>query len=312
MTEPHTRPSVPEATNTETSGSVDPGNELPLAFGARDTVVDTSTIPAGPKRAHLLYFDFSVDATPAAAPRAAMVGLRVECRDKSGRVEMQAEGNQTTNMFVSRGGSMIGQALTPETGEELSCTLLASAPFIEVEEDGLSSLPISAELRVDSTDDTHLLALHRLDDATLVRGRGFVNVLSRRLDDPKGLKQMSTTLRLTACTVVGGSRDSGSNKCTAGMTGEESSTVHVRVIGRWLDEEGEIQSTSTYWDEILSIDHDTHHVPWTLRQSSMEDLVPEDAKGVVLVVQVESIAGTPFVVHANGTDSVITTGPRGS
>ena len=40
----------------------------------------------------------------------------------------------------------------------------------------------------------------------------------------------------------------------------------------------------------------------------MADLVPEDASGVVLTVQVESVAGTPFVVHADGTDSVITTG----
>lgn len=207
---------------------------------------------------------------------------------------------------------MTGQALTPETGEELSCTLLASAPFIEVEKDGLSSLPITAELRIDQTVDTHLLALHRLDDATLVRESGFVNVLSRQIDDPRELEQMSTTLRLTACTVVGGSRDSGPNRCNAGMTGDESSTVRVRIIGRWLDEEGKIQSTSTYWDEILSIDHDTHHVPWTLRQGSMGDMVPEDAEGVVLVVQVESVAGTPFVVHANGSDSVITVGPRGS
>ncbi|MGP9539346.1 hypothetical protein ACT3SP_15160 [Brachybacterium sp. AOP43-C2-M15] len=309
VTRPNTPTPDPGDSGSETA---EPHNDVPLAFGAQDTVVATTTVPAGPSRSHLLQFDVAVGATPTATPRAAMVGLRVECHDESGRVEMQAKGNQTTNMFVSKGGSMSGQALSPETDQELRCDLLASAPYIEVEEDGHSSLPLTAELRVEPTDGAHHLALHRLDDATLVREGRTVNVLSRQIDEPRDLERMSTTLRLTSCTVVGGSRDRGPNRCTASMTGEESSTVRVKVIGRWLDDEGEIRSASTYWDEVLAIDYDTHHVPWTLRQDAMGDMVPEDASSMVLVVQVESIAGTPFVVHADGSDSVITTVPRGS
>jgi len=307
--QPNTPTADPRGADPETS---DPHNDIPLAFGAQDTVLATTKVPAGPSRSHLLQFDVAVGATPTAAPRAAMVGLRVECHDESGRVEMQARGNQTTNMFISKGGSMAGQALSPETDQELRCDLLASAPYIEVEEDGLSSLPLTANLRVEPTDGAHQLALHRLSDATLVREGRTVNVLSREIDAPRDLERMSTTLRLTSCTVVGGSRDRGPNRCTAPMTGEESSTVRVKIIGRWLNVEGEIQSTSTYWDEILAIDYDTHHVPWTLRQGAMGDMVPEDASSLVLVVQVESIAGTPFVVHADGSDSVITTVPSGS
>ena len=151
-------------------------------------------------------------------------------------------------------------------------------------------------------------ALHRLDDATLFEPGTSKNVLSRRIDDPSTLSRMSSTIRLTSCTVVGGSRDGdGTNKCQESMTGKESSTVRIRVIARWLDAEGNIESTSTYWDETLAIDYNTHHVPWTLRQERMGDQVPEDASAVVLVVQVESVAGTPFVVHADGTDGVIST-----
>lgn len=39
----------------------------------------------------------------------------------------------------------------------------------------------------------------------------------------------------------------------------------------------------------------------------MEDQVPADVSAVVLVAQVESLAGTPVVVHADGTDAMIST-----
>jgi len=283
-------------------------NALPLAFGDQGTVVDTATIPAGTGGASLLQFDVEIDATPTATSRAVMVSFRVECRIGDERLEMQSDGTVSTNLFIARGGQVSGQALTSETEEEVQCSLLASAPFIETTDDGLSALPLAAELRPQSADGNHLLALHRLDDATLIEPGTNRTVLSRRIDDPSSLDRMNSTVRLTSCTVVGGSRDAGENQCQESMTGRESATVRMRVIARWLDAEGDITSTTTYWDETLAVDYNTHHVPWTLRQGNMGQRVPDAAEAVVLVVQVESVAGTPVVVHANGTDSIITTG----
>lgn len=282
-------------------------NALPLAFGDQDTVVDTVTIPAGTGGASLLHFDVEIGATPSATSRAAMVSFRVDCRSGDERLEMQSDGTVSTNLFIARGGRVSGQALTGESDEEVQCSLLASAPFIEKTDDGLSALPVEAELRSQATDGNHLLALHRLEDATLIEPGTNRTVLSQQTDDPSTLDQMSSTVRLTSCTVVGGSRDGGENQCHESMTGRESATVRIRVIARWLDAEGEIAATTTYWDETLAVDYNTHHVPWTLRQGNMSERVPETAEAVVLVVQVESVAGTPVVVHANGTDSIITT-----
>ncbi|MFC7457739.1 hypothetical protein ACFQS2_11120 [Brachybacterium sp. GCM10030267] len=284
---------------------------MPLTFGAQDVVVDTVTVPAAEAgSSSLLYFDVGVGAVPSSSALAAFVSFRVSCTSGGEPAEMQTDGKLGTNLFLARGGDVSGQALAPGTGEELECSLLASAPFLEATDDGVKALPLQADLRIEPTDGTHVPALHRLDDATLLKPRTVTNVLSVQIDDPARLDTMSTTVRLTSCTVVGGSRDTGENKCRASMTGRESSTVRVRVIARWLDAEGSIISTSTYWDETLAVDYNTHHVPWTLRQQGMAEKVPGDAEAVVLVVQVENLAGTPAVVHADGTDSVITTRAR--
>jgi len=237
-----------------------------------------------------------------------MVSFRVRCSSRSGSVGMQSTGKVTTNVFVGQGGSISGQALTEKTDHAMECTLFAAVPFAEPLDNGPTSLPLRAEFRLGSSAEIHLPALHRLDDATLITPGTRKNVLSLQVDDPSTLNSMSSTVRLTSCTVVGGSRDgSGDNKCQETMTGRESSTVRIRVVARWLDEEGDIESTTTYWDETLAIDYNTHHIPWTLRQGEMADLVPERADAVVLVVEVESVAGTPVVVHADGTDAVVST-----
>jgi len=294
----------------DTEPSAPRPNEIPLAFGSTDTVVASVDVPPGTGAPALLNYDIDVEPVPATAPRAAMVSFRVECESDGKRVVMQADGKASTNVFVARGGNVSGQALTAESDEAMECRLLASAPYIDIEDDGLDSLRIKASIMTSSTDGVHTPALHRLDDATLFTPGARKNVLSLRVDDPSTLDRMSSTVRLTSCTVVGGSRDSGgTNKCLESMTGRESSTARIRVIARWLDAEGNIGSTSTYWDETLAIDYNTHHVPWNLTQEGMGVEIPEEASAAVLVVQVESIAGTPFVVHADGTDAVISTRP---
>lgn len=301
----------PEESSPGPSGTVPPedqgASEVPLAFGEQDAVVDSVTLPGGETDPSLVEFDVEVDPVDTSTPQAAMVSFRVECAADGDRVSMQTDGKVSTNIFLARGGHVAGQALTPETSGEVTCNLLASAPFIEATDDGASSLPIRADLRRQPTDGAHVPALHRLEDATLIRPGTNQNLLSVQIDDPAALDKMSTTVRLTSCTVVGGSSDSGQNKCQASMTGRESSTVRMHVIARWLDEDGNITSTTTYWDETLAVDYNTHHVPWTLRQADMAAEVPEDAQAVVLVVQAESLAGTPVVVHADGTESIITT-----
>lgn len=301
------RPS--EDPGASSTGPASSTSTVPLSFGAKDETVASVMVPADATGPALLHFDLTAEGVPTSTVHAIMISGRVECRSGEATVEMHASGKVSTNVFVSRGGSISGQALTVETGESMECDLLASAPFAESSDGELTSLPLRATLEADRGNGAHVPALHRLEDATLFTPGTKKTILSRRVDDPSSLDQMSSTVRLTSCTVVGGSRDGdGANKCREGMTGKESSTARVQVIARWLDEDGEIASTTTYWDETLAIDYSTHHVPWNLRQTGMADLVPEDAAGVVLTVQVESVAGTPFVVHADGTDSVITTG----
>lgn len=280
---------------------------LHLAFGSHNKIIDSVTIPSGSNGASLLLFDVRVVGTAASRSRAAMVSFRVDCYSKGGNVEMQADGKVSANVFLARGGLVSGQALTEPAEMELKCNLLASAPFIEPTDDGLTFLPLRADMQFDTRGGLNLHGLHWLNDATLLEPGDQKNVLSRQIDAPARVDQMNASLRLTSCTVVGGSRDAGANKCESSMTGRESSsTVRIRVVARWLDAEGKIESTSTYWDETLAIDYNTHHVPWNLRLSGMTDQVEYTASAVVLVLQVEAIAGTPFVVHADGTDVTFT------
>ncbi|MFC7375104.1 hypothetical protein ACFQRD_07485 [Brachybacterium sp. GCM10030268] len=280
-----------------------------LTFGAQDAELETVTVPAGTANSALISFDLKINRSPVASPQAALVSARIDCSSDGRQVQMSASGKVSTNVLLARGGEISGQALAPPTDEEMTCSLRASAPFINAPSDGVDSLPVSVSLDLGATDRDRHLALHRLDDATLVEPGAELTVLSLQVDDPRSLDSINSTVRLTSCTVVGGSRDAGENKCQPSMTGTESSTVGIRVIARWLDEDGAIESTSTYWDEILAIDHDTHHVPWNLRLQGMASKVPDNATAVVLVVQVDSLAGTPVVVHADGTDAVISTLP---
>lgn len=294
-------------------GDGDPGGttveaEAPvvhLPFGAQNMPVDSLTIAAG-ATGTLLHFDVLIQPAAAPTPRAALISFRVECGKKGQRVNMQADGKVSTNIFLARGGQVGSQALTPGGRDDLVCTLLASAPFIAPAEDGVVALALQTDL-TQSAGGNHLLALHRLDDAMLLLPGTAQVVLSRRVEDPSSLDRIGSTVRLTSCTVVGGSRDSGENKCLPSMTGRESATVRVRVVARWLGADGVITGTTTYWDETLAVDYNTHHVPWTLRQENLGKRVPPHARAAVVVVVVESIGGTPVVVHADGTDAVITT-----
>lgn len=72
-------------------------------------------------------------------------------------MEMRADGKVSTNVFVARGGQVAGKALTPATEVEFESSLRASAPFIEVRDDGLFALPVAAELRARSTAVSHEL-----------------------------------------------------------------------------------------------------------------------------------------------------------
>src|SRR5699024_10157016 len=138
-------------------------NALPLAFGDQDTVVDTVTIPAGTGGASLLQFDVEIGATPTSPSRPAMVSFRVHCRSGDERLGLQSDGTVSANLFIAGGGQVSGQALTAESDEEVQCSRLASAPFIEMTDGVLSALPVEAELRAQATDGNHLLALHRLE-----------------------------------------------------------------------------------------------------------------------------------------------------
>jgi len=301
-------PATSEALSPTPPAATHPGSTARIPFGSQDTAIASLVLPGGAQEATLLYYDVRIDGAATPTPRAALVSFRIECDVDGERVDLQADGKTSTNIFLARGGTVSGQALTPPTDDRLTCRLLSSAPFIDVTEDGLSSLQSKAELRAHPRDGTHHLALPRLDDATLVEPGQRQNVLSLKVEDPASIDQMVSTVRLTSCTVVGGSRDSGDNKCATSMTGRDSSTVRVRVFARWLDDRGSITGVTTYWDETLAVNYSTHHIPWTLRQQGLSERAPEDAPAAVLVVQVESVGGTPVVVHADGTDAVVTTG----
>lgn len=282
-------------------------NEVSLNQEQRHAVLDSVTIPADKHGSTQLRYEVDIDAVPMAAYHAAFVSFEVECAEGSDSVAMKTTGKAGTNVLLARGAKVTGQALTPSSDSELRCELLARAPFVNSDKIGTDALPVQADLRREPTDVTNTPANHELNDATLLEPGSNKSLLSLKVDDPASLEEMSTTVRLTSCTVVGGSRDSGRNKCTKSMSGRESSTVRLRIIARWLDRSGKVMSTTTYWDEMVAIDFNTHHLPWNLRQADLGDRVPPEAKAGVLVVQASTVAGTPAVVHADGTDSVIST-----
>jgi len=307
LSKPEDRSSSDNSIRQPSINSTPTSNEVSLDQEQRDTVLDSVTIPADEHGSSQLRYEVDIGAVPMAAYHAAFVSFEVECTDGSDSVAMKTTGKAGTNVLLSRGAKVSGQALTSSSDSDLRCELLARTPFVDSDKIGTDALPVRAGLRREPTDATNTPANHELRDATLLEAGSNTNVLSLKVDDPASLEEMSTTVRLTSCTVVGGSRDSGKNKCTKSMSGRESSTVRLRIIARWLDRSGRVMSTTTYWDEMVAIDYNTHHLPWNLRQADLADRVPPEAQAGVLVVQVSSVAGTPAVVHADGTDSVVTT-----
>lgn len=92
---------------------------------------------------------------------------------------MQSDGKTSMNVFVAKGGTVSGQALT-------------------VVDNGLDSLPVTAYISPSSVDGVHAPALHWPDDATLFEPGTSKNALSLRIDDPSTLSRISSTVRLTS------------------------------------------------------------------------------------------------------------------
>ncbi|GGC89898.1 hypothetical protein GCM10011512_16060 [Tersicoccus solisilvae] len=299
--------------------------QIDVSGSTPSTEADSSAIPLGSSektvaRIHvegkagnpaLITYDAAVGAADAPSSQAAMVSFRVECRSPDGKdLPMQTTGTTTTNVFIARGGTLRGQALSPALPDgQTTCSLIGGAPFATAPVSGMgdASLPVTVELRQVTAGDPSFQQMDgELEDATALTRRTSEAVLDTRFDTDSRHLDVFATVRLTSCTVVDGSRDGdGPLACKPGMVGPDASTVRIRVLARTYDDAGKQIGGATLWDEDAAVAPSTHHLPWTIRLENIDRRMTGKSATTRITVIVGSVAGTPVTVHANGTDGVV-------
>lgn len=195
--------------------------------------------------------------------------------------------------------------LTPETDEVVSCSVRANAPYDDVAAAGATvDLDIhwrvaEAEGQSVSTPPEGRLPM-TVDRET--RAFAFTEQIAVRDRGPQTVSMLSS-LHLTTCTIVNGSREDGRTWCAKDDLDEKGSTFDAEVRVDVLDGKGEVCATlgKKAVTEMLPLERHHQLLPLTA-----EFTVPEKLCGSTLraSVVVENHGPASLVVHASNSSLI--------
>lgn len=253
---------------------------------------------------YLLRFEVSTT-KPEESPGAAMyLGVSLNCASEDGGEADSAGGTQ--NLISGEPTTMRNQFMIRGDGGQQSCNVSVSAPNPDVAAAGTtveidvhwSAQPIDARsFEVDSDE--------RLPMSVPTDSRGVVFSRTVDLEDVRGRRvNVLSTLHLTACTGVNGSREDGRVWCDAATVDTEGSEVDVILRADLLDAGGSPCGVVDVHSDALHINRFTHHRLVDIAQYAD---VPSDSCGSVLRVSltVGSDGPAPVVVHSSASSFVV-------
>ncbi|QCR52974.1 hypothetical protein C1N80_04845 [Brachybacterium sp. SGAir0954] len=118
--------------------------------------------------------------------------------------------------------------------------------------------------------------------------------------DSREVLRVMSTLRVTTCTIVNGSREGGQTLCPESQTDERGSSFDIDLRADLLDEDGNLCDSLDLIRDATHVDQTTHHA---VRSLNKVQTLPEEPCGdrVQFVLAVDNQGPAPLLVH--GTSS---------
>ena len=303
-------PTAPTPTPTTAAPTPPPFPEAPASVSGHATL----TVPEEPRFAegtfwaragqeYLVTVDVTSEKPEGSDGNAMYLGVTLSCSPQAGGPGITAGGTQ--NMLTGEETTYRNQGLvTVAEDGPVDCSIKLSAPYDDVASNGTTfdvdgtwrATAAGADARQASTD-----SLPRTVDPGPAQA-----VLSTEAPVEAGADLRAlTSLHLTTCTIVNGSREDGRAWCDESDLDEAGSTVQLTATAQLLDPSGEVcQKLDTATTKPDHIDEYRHH---RLIPVELEVAVPQKPCGttVRVSVAVTNDGPAPLVVHRSNSSLVV-------
>ncbi len=237
--------------------------------------------------------------------RSMYLGVTLSCSPQAGGPGISVGGTQ--NMLTGETTTYSNQGLisVPEDGA-IDCSIKASAPYDDVASNG-TSFDIDATWNATPVDGEAQASDEKGLPRTIAAG-AEETVMSTDLPPDQGggddLHAL-TSLHLTTCTIVNGSREDGRAWCSPNALDKNGSTVTTTLRADLVDDSGTVcQNLGTLSGEADHIDLYRHHRVLSLE---LDETVPRQPCGETVRVStsVHNEGPAPLVVHRSNSSLVV-------
>lgn len=254
---------------------------------------------------YLVTMDLQSTKPEGSGGRSMYLGVTLSCSPQAGGPGISVGGTQ--NMLTGEVTSYRNQGIisVPEDGA-IDCSIKASAPYDDVASDG-TTFEVDGTWRAVPVDGEALAAVEEGLPRTIAIGAEEVVMradLPLDLADDDDVRAL-TSLHLTTCTIVNGSREDGRAWCAKDELDEAGSTVNAEMRAELVDAGGavcgDLGTAATGPDHI---DLYRHH---RLLSLELTEVLPESPCGetVRVTVNVHNHGPAPLVVHRSNSSLTV-------
>lgn len=282
-------------------------DDTPLTVPERTRFAeDTFWATAGTE--YLVTMDLQSTKPEGSGGRSMYLGVTLSCSPQAGGPGISVGGTQ--NMRTGEVTAYRNQGLisVPEDGP-IDCSIKASAPYDDVASAGTTftvdgtwrAVPVDGEARAEPKEDL---------PRTIADGAGEIVMtvdLSPDLVDGDELRAL-TSLHLTTCTIVNGSREDGRAWCDEGELDEAGSTVSAEMRAEFVDAGGAVCGVLD--TAVAGPDHIDLYRHHRLLSLELTEALPDApcGKTVRVRVGVHNDGPAPVVVHSSNSSLAVVSG----
>ncbi|MGP5717793.1 hypothetical protein ACTXO9_18115 [Brachybacterium tyrofermentans] len=303
--EPKTDPdeSTASSEGEETSASTSDSAELTVPETLR---ISESSIQVRAGSSYVLSFEVTTEKPEGSPGEAMYVGVSLGC---TGPEEVSSRSISGTQNLVRGEPTVLSSQvlLVAEETSNRTCRITVDSSYDGVAAEGTTihvdakwtarpvegtALEVPAEDRlphVFDADDRRPAFRHKVE---LPPGRESVSV------------EVLSTLHVTTCTVVNGSREGGEPMCVEAKTDEAGSAFDITLRADLLDADGKLCESRSLLADSTHVDRLTHH---QLLSGRLVEQVPDDRCGdtVEFVMAVTNSGPAPLLVHGAGSSFIV-------
>lgn len=236
--------------------------------------------------------------------RSMYLGVTLSCSPQAGGPGISAGGTQ--NMLTGEETSYRNQGLiSVDEAGGVDCSIKLSAPYDDVASDG-TTFPVEATWEVRRVEAAAEAQTESVLPRTIAAG-ATEDVLTAELpvDEAGDGVEALSSLHLTACTIVNGSREDGRAWCPENALDEAGSTATLQLRAELLDEGGAV--CTEFGAETTPADHIDLYRHHRLLSIGLAATMPEQpcGKTVRVVARVTNDGPAPLVVHRTNSTLLV-------